>query len=191
MQESFRAELEKAKAAVPDPPQPKIKIKMPTAQEVPAGPKKITIHVANNARAPSAESPALTGGSLSSDAAPNGPVPPRPPFTAQLEKARSMSGSAPSPSPSAAAKPEDAVRNEHAAVAPRPISAAPVLAPSVASVSPVHPGGVLIPNGHVPAVVAPPPGPVFDIKYRLPGKGEQSCLSLLFLLLSSSLCDCL
>jgi hypothetical protein len=117
----FREQFKEAKAAVPDPPPPKIKIKVAPGQDTPAssGPKRITIHVANN-RGSSAGSPApQTGGSVSSDGGLNAAAA-RNPFSgqhsasavqlSQLDRARSMSGPALSPSPAMPYKREDGVR---------------------------------------------------------------------------------
>jgi len=175
---------------VQEPTQPKIKIRMGQESAV-AGPKKITIHVANNnARGSSAESPApQTAGSASSDGAPNGggsratrtqfggvsaavPI-----GLAQLDKARSMSGSAASPSPSIGMKREDAPRSSPA-VLPRPGIAPPVAALPNQSNAPVpmyngnaYPGAAPVVNGHPPASVAP--SALYDNKFRPPGRGKR------------------
>ena len=60
----FRDELRAAKAAVPEPPQPKIKIKKGAKDTPAATTKKITIHVAHT-RGPSADSPKAKAGSAS------------------------------------------------------------------------------------------------------------------------------
>jgi hypothetical protein len=118
----FQELLKEAKANVPEPPQPKIKLKLPQAAETPGHPKKITIHVGGKNSVTGSPAPA-TGQSGESEAIRNETPVNKNPFggtssagtsvnLGQLEKARSMSASAGPPSPSAktVTKIEDAVQ---------------------------------------------------------------------------------
>ncbi|OAA55226.1 bromodomain protein [Niveomyces insectorum RCEF 264] len=144
LESMFRDHLRQAKAVVPEPPQPKIKIKKPQrGQEATsrAGSKRITIHVANT-RGSSADSPApKTGDSVSSDAD-AGSIAARTSMAAQTANTTtaksaplSESGGAvanvPSPAAAAvvAAKREDSSRASPA-LSQRPNGATPVVAAS-------------------------------------------------------------
>jgi hypothetical protein len=199
LQGFFEAQLKEAKAAVAEPLQPKIKLKVSSAQDTPAqtptGPKKIiTIHVANS-RGSTAASPApLTAGRAGdssapemaqngasaqqgSPAAPNG-GPHAVANPAQIETVKSASAVVASPSPSAAGLQQGPSAHQSPAVGPRP---------NGASTHPVGtPNGVGTP-GQVPAnpqnqLSAPvlnniprhlgPPKPSYDRKWRSPTKGR-------------------
>lgn len=137
-----------------EPPLQKIKLKVPQNVQTPAQPKKITIHVAGG-KDSAASSPAPAVQSTEGETIRNGTPIGRNPFSGstavnhiQLEKARSMSTSAPPPSPSVAGivKPEDSTRLSPSIPPPGPAMTtqqqfAPVL----------HP----VSSG----VVAPPPPP--------------------------------
>jgi len=174
----FQEQIQMAKAAVPDPPQPKIKIKgAPVVEATPPTSKRITIHVA---RGSSAESPApATGGSASSDGAPNGistrgntlsgQVAASAVQTIQLDKARSVSAA--SPGPAVSMKREDS--RSTPTVPPRPNGTSvstthvPVPVPTSNAAFVPQPGAVPLTNGHTTSLG--------DSIRRLPGRG-MSCL---------------
>ncbi|KAI0876891.1 Bromodomain-containing protein [Hypoxylon argillaceum] len=121
LEEMFQELLKEAKANVPEPPQPKIKLKLPQTAESSGHPKKITIHVGGKNSVTGSPAPA-TGLSGESETTRN-EVFNRNPFSgtssagtsvnlSQLEKTRSMSASAGPPSPSAKTVPkiEDSVQ---------------------------------------------------------------------------------
>lgn len=171
-QELFHELLKEAKVNVAEPPQPKIKLKVPTATETPTHPKKITIHVGGKSSAAASPAP-VTGQSSEGEAVRNGTPMNRNPFSgtnsvgasvslSQLEKARSMSTSAgpPSPSTMGVAKPEEAVQS------------APVMRPQATPTTfqqfvPVGvPHASVVPNGNgvyhqtsalTPSLPPPPP----------------------------------
>ncbi|KAI1077374.1 Bromodomain-containing protein [Whalleya microplaca] len=161
LEQQFYEYLNEAKQHVPEPPQPKIKLKVSQNPETPAHPKKITIHVGGKASAAGSPAPA-TGQSVEGDATRNGTPVGRNPFGAnptanpinlsQLEKARSMSASAGPPSPSAAglAKQEEVARPSPVIAPQPPATTYQQFAPMV-----IHPSGPM-PNGGPPP---PPPAP--------------------------------
>lgn len=157
IQELFKELAADARKNVPEPPQPKIKLKVSQSSEPPAHPKKITIHVGGKASTTGSPAPA-TAQSGEGEATRNG-TPAKNPFggtpsgtlnLVQLDKGRSMSGSAPSPSPSAAngIKPEEVARGSPA-IMPQPGTTFQQFAP------PIMPNSGMVPNG----VAAPPPPP--------------------------------
>ncbi|KAI4865021.1 Bromodomain-containing protein [Hypoxylon rubiginosum] len=168
LEQVFRDEVKQAKLHVPEPPQPKIKLKIPPNSEAPVHPKKITIHVGGKTSATGSPAP-VTSQSGEGDFVRSGTPMGRNPFggstatsvsLSQLEKARSMSASAGPPSPSAAglAKPEETLRpspafTNHQQFAP-----------------PVMPPSTIVPNGVVPPPVPVPKLSAADIleaqKYR-------------------------
>ncbi|KAK2068253.1 hypothetical protein P8C59_002902 [Phyllachora maydis] len=205
LKEAFEEELEKAKAVVQEPPQPKIKLKVPPeTQQVPMG-KKITIHVGGS-RGSTAISPVL-GASQSGEGSPvdgttmaasrdppgarassvasaaMGPVAPFPP---QANGA--------SPSPSVAGVKQETLNRPSPAVLPRPVgvldSVAKTLTPAYTASAllpppppqpqpqPQPPQPVLAPvhNGYHPVIHAPPPPPMYDSKFRAPGRGIADAL---------------
>ncbi|KAI1743399.1 Bromodomain-containing protein [Xylaria scruposa] len=110
LEELFQELLKEAKENVTEPPQPKIKLKLPQLAETPGHPKKITIHVGGKNSVTGSPAPA-TAQSGESEATRNGTPVNRNPFggassagtsvnLSQLEKARSMSASVGPPSPS-------------------------------------------------------------------------------------------
>ncbi|KAI0545563.1 Bromodomain-containing protein [Xylaria curta] len=110
LEEMFQELLKEAKENVPEPPQPKIKLKLPQLTETPGHPKKITIHVGGKNSVTGSPAPP-TAQSGESEATRNGTPVNRNPFggassagtsvnLSQLEKARSMSASVGPPSPS-------------------------------------------------------------------------------------------
>ncbi|RDA86891.1 hypothetical protein CP532_1433 [Ophiocordyceps camponoti-leonardi (nom. inval.)] len=169
LEESFYEELKKAQTAVPEPSQPKIKLKVGQAQEAPAPSKKITIHVGGR------------GGSTDSPA-PNAPQPTAPPAlngssatrsSVRLEAARGVSLSATPP-----VQPNHQAENgaRMAAMTPVPFPAA---VPGITRPT----GPVLLP--HPPPPQPPPPvnnqammanGHVEPRRFRRPGKGINDAL---------------
>ncbi|KAL6919547.1 hypothetical protein FSST1_003573 [Fusarium sambucinum] len=131
LEEFFTEQLKQAQADVPEPSQPKIKLKVGGTSDTPTpGPKKITIHVGG--QRDSADSPASGQQKEAANGlGVNGTTRTSTPAQAinpQLEKARSASVSAaPSPSPStqAASKPEEAAPVLSSAAVPQPQSALP------------------------------------------------------------------
>ncbi|KAH8682427.1 Bromodomain-containing protein [Xylariales sp. PMI_506] len=126
----FKELLQEAKQLVPEPPQPKIKLKIPQNAETPTQPKKITIHVAGGGKNSAADSPVpatahSTDGTDTRHSTPIG----RTPFggaatgnSIQLDRTRSIptTGQSRSPSVSGAVKHEDAARQSPAIPPPGP-----------------------------------------------------------------------
>ncbi|KAI0837459.1 Bromodomain-containing protein [Hypoxylon sp. FL0890] len=169
LEQFFYEQLKEAKLHVPEPPQPKIKLKMSSNLENTTHPKKITIHVGGKTSATGSPAP-VTGQSGEGEVTgSNGTPISRNPFggstatsvsLSQLEKARSLSASAGPPSPSAAGqtKHEDVVR-------PSPgFTTQQQFAP------PTMPPSNVMPNGTAPAPPPPPKLSAADIlesqKYR-------------------------
>ncbi|KAI5917306.1 Bromodomain-containing protein [Camillea tinctor] len=163
LEENFYELMKEAKHHVPEPPQPKIKLKVPQNAETPGHPKKITIHVGGKASATGSPAPA-TGQSGEGEITRHGTPLGRNPFggpasTAvslnQLDKARSMSASAgpPSPSPLSMAKVEDTARQSPAIIPQPAVTTFQQFAPVA-----MHPAG-LMPNGAAPQQPPPPPPP--------------------------------
>ncbi|KAI0446424.1 Bromodomain-containing protein [Xylaria telfairii] len=170
LEEMFQELLKEAKENAPEPPQPKIKLKLPQAAETPGHPKKITIHVGGKNSVTGSPAPA-TAQSGESEITRNGTPVNRNPFggassagtsvnLSQLEKARSMSASVGPPSPSVmgVTKIEDTVQM------------APVARPQVTTTTFQHFVPVVMnapaptPNGTAPQYQqplpqAPPPPP--------------------------------
>ncbi|KAI0804387.1 hypothetical protein GGR55DRAFT_698736 [Xylaria sp. FL0064] len=166
LEETFHELLKEAKASVPEPPQPKIKLKVPQqAPETPGHPKKITIHVGGKSSATGSPAPA-TAQSGESEATRNGTPVNRNPFGGassagtsvslnQLDKARSMSASIGPPSPSVigVTKTEDAVQST------------PIARPQATPTTFQHFVPVVVntstptPNGTTPQYQPPPPPP--------------------------------
>ncbi|KAI0911064.1 Bromodomain-containing protein [Ustulina deusta] len=165
LEEMFQELLKEAKENVPEPPQPKIKLKLPPAAETPGHPKKITIHVGGKNSATGSPAPATGQSGESETTRIETPVN-RNPFggassagtsvnLSQLEKARSMSASVGPPSPSvmSATKTEDIVQT------------APIARPQAAPTTFQHFIPVVvnapspIPNSTTPQYQPPPPPP--------------------------------
>ncbi|KAI1766647.1 Bromodomain-containing protein [Hypoxylon sp. FL1150] len=171
LENAFREEIKQAKLHVSEPPQPKIKLKVPSTSETPVHPKKITIHVGGKTSAAGSPAPA-TSQSVERDVVRNSTPISRNPFggstatsvsLTQLEKARSMSASAGPPSPSAAvglAKPEETFRPSPA------FTNHQQFAPPVMQMPP----STIVPNGAVPVPLPVPKRSAADIleaqKYR-------------------------
>ncbi|KAK6068860.1 bromodomain containing protein [Seiridium cupressi] len=125
----FKGLLKEAKRHVQEPPQPKIKLKVPQNVQTPAHPKKITIHVAGGKDSAAGSPAPATAQSAEGDTPRNGTPIGRNPFSgaaiinhSQLEKTRSMSTSVPPPSPSVAGavKPEETARQSPSIPPPGP-----------------------------------------------------------------------
>ncbi|KAK4193472.1 Bromodomain-containing protein [Podospora australis] len=179
LKRQFYEELEKAKAVVQEPPQPKIKLKVAPGQETPVLPtKKITIHV-GGPKGSATGSPAPPTNQSADGATPQAAA-----INPQLEKARSMSISGASPSPSSVAPgagPSPAMAPGLNGNVPRPFNLTNGTGPTPQG-QPIfqpHP----LQNGHpapvaapVPAPAPPPPPPVWDNIYRAPGRGLADAL---------------
>ena len=162
VQETFKRLTKEAKHHVQEPPQPKIKLKVPQSSETPTHPKKITIHVGGKSSAAGSPAPA-TGQPSEGEATRNGTPLLKNPFVStpggsanhnQLDKARSVSASAPSPGSSAVGvvKPEDAAK------------ASPAIAPhqrgtTTQQFAPIMPPPNIGTNGVTPQPPPPPPPP--------------------------------
>ncbi|OIW28075.1 hypothetical protein CONLIGDRAFT_461062 [Coniochaeta ligniaria NRRL 30616] len=197
LKEFFEAELGKAKAVVQEPPQPKIKLRVPQPQEAPAttGPKKITIHVGGS-RAQTTASPAPQSGTpvaaTPSDGAMSGIAAQRfagpnggsglPMSLPQLERMRSMSGAVASPSPPIPGVKQELANGQSPAVTPRLSGVPPQPLPFP---PPMHmqpqpqflPPGAPVPvqNGyHHPPVERQQP--IYNKIKRAPGRGLSSAL---------------
>ncbi|RYP69819.1 hypothetical protein DL769_005171 [Monosporascus sp. CRB-8-3] len=160
LEELFTKLIKEAKQHVPEPPQPKIKLKVSQSSEPPTHPKKITIHVGGKASVTGSPAPP-TAQSGDGEATRNGTPAAKNPFggtpsgplnLGQLDKARSVSASAPSPSPSAGlVKPEEAARASPATAPPNTMTFQQFAPP----VMPPGPGT----NGVVSQPPPPPPPP--------------------------------
>lgn len=192
-QEFFEAELAKAKAVVQEPPQPKIKLRVPQSQESPAptGPKKITIHVGGS-RAQTTASPApqaaTPGSATPADGGANGTTaqrfgggsgaPGAPMSVPQLDRMRSMSGAVASPSPPIPGVKQELPNGQSPAATPRLGGAPPQPSPFAPS---AHmppqpqflPPGAPVQNGyHAPPVERPQP--IYNKIKRAPGRGKPA-----------------
>ncbi|KAL1871303.1 hypothetical protein VTK73DRAFT_2135 [Phialemonium thermophilum] len=175
LKEFFEAQVQEAKEAVPEPAQPKIKLKVPTAQEsptpAPAGSKRITIHVGGGSRSSTFASPApATGQSADSNSAETSHDPGL--ASDRQEPGRNGTATAPSPSPSmAAVKQEPSNRATPANVTARTDG------PSAPSAQPTAnaDGSPAQANGHRVAPPAPPK-PLYDGVYRAPERGLADAL---------------
>ncbi|KAG7044709.1 bromodomain containing protein [Colletotrichum scovillei] len=187
LQEFFANEIKKAKAAVPEPSQPKIKLKVQqSATEQPSTSKKITIHVGG--KSDSADSPAPTvpqaAGATVSDQAPLGNGTARqsglPAASATMDRLRSTSVASPSPSVANNIKREDAARPSPAVTPGQPStpSAFPPPAGQTANLSSAtfQPIGVAQPQPQVNVIPQPPPKPLWDQQFRAPGKSAADAL---------------
>lgn len=189
LKDFFYDQLNEAKACVEEPPQPKIKLRAPSAQaqQTQTGrPKRITIHVGGG-REGSQGSPAPQGSQTNGaiDEVANGGTP-RPPSVVPAAANLAQSTGAPTP-PAAVMKREDSnkaspaippqMNNGYSSSAFRPVMPPPV---NGYHGQPPHQG---IANGHAP--VQPPPQPqpqllpptaLFDIKYRCPGASVSEAI---------------
>lgn len=161
-----------------EPPQPKIKLRAPSAQTPATGPgkpKRITIHVGGG-REDSQGSPAPQAGLSGDPAGAQGVVNGSAARPAPLNASVASLGQAASalPTPVAAMKREDSAR-QSPAVPPQVSNGysssafRPVMQPVNGYGQPQHAG---MPNGHAPPMVQQPPRPLYDIKFRGPGTSE-------------------
>lgn len=172
-----KAEIKKAKDAVEEPPQTKIKLKVNNEQAAPSS-KKITIQVGN--RGGSIESPApTTARSLDSrDSEQPAPIAANSVqalsgTTPAVDRVRSISAASPAPSAPNGIKKEDTARST-----PTPVTAQANGTPAAA-----RPAGLStaqfqpIPQAQ-PAAPVPPPvvGPNYNHRYRPEGKGARDAL---------------
>ncbi|KAM7224385.1 Bromodomain-containing protein [Rhypophila decipiens] len=192
LKECFEKELSAAKAVVPEPPQPKIKLKVPGQETPVTGPKKITIHVGGS-RSSAAPSPAPPTGQSSDSNRTDGPAlnggrsgplgPGAGVLPLQLDKTRTGSVASPVPLPMASfPKAESGVQQLPGAPARvNGVGPGTVNRPNGSAVqhfAPVQP----LQNGHPqhpiapPAPPAPAPSPIYDRKLRAPGKGVSDAL---------------
>lgn len=180
--------MAKAKAVVQEPPQPKIKLKIPLGSETPApSAKRITIHV-KDTKSSGAPSPApQTGQSSDSSRADGGqdinrsfPLPaantPGGPLQhLQLEKARSFSTPGASPTPPFVGVRQEGSAQPSPAMIPRVNGAVALNGQNgigpIGQNTPQLPIGAPVQNGHPPA--PPPPPPIYDKKFRAAGRGES------------------
>ncbi|KAI8203836.1 Chromatin structure-remodeling complex subunit rsc4 [Colletotrichum sp. SAR 10_86] len=127
VKEFFLDELKQAKAVVPEPSQPKIKLKVQQpAAEQPTTSKKITIHVggkSDSADSPAPPVPQSAGSQASEQIAPNGTTrqAANPIMPAAMDRIRSTSAASPSPSVNTI-KREDVMRPSPAGIADALIS---------------------------------------------------------------------
>ncbi|OAA32457.1 Bromodomain protein [Moelleriella libera RCEF 2490] len=169
LQKAFSEQLKKARAVVPEPAQPKIKLKVGQSTDTPNASKRITIHVGG--RTSSVDSPApqtAQSVELSAVGPPiNGAV--RQPA---LEAARSVSVSAPSPSPSVPAglKAEDVPR-----MSPAVLPQTPGVMPGPST--PLNQAPI-VPSGPAPIQSTDPSinGYVEPKRLRAPNKGIGDAL---------------
>ncbi|KAI8216012.1 Chromatin structure-remodeling complex subunit rsc4 [Colletotrichum sp. SAR 10_77] len=128
VKEFFLDELKQAKAVVPEPSQPKIKLKVQQpAAEQPTTSKKITIHVggkSDSADSPAPPVPQSAGSQASEQIAPNGTTrqAANPIMPAAMDRIRSTSAASPSPSVANTIKREDVMRPSPAGIADALIS---------------------------------------------------------------------
>ncbi|KAL7908579.1 Bromodomain-containing protein [Trichoderma velutinum] len=110
LEKFFYGQLKKAQAAVSEPSQPKIKLKVGQGSETPSSSKKITIHVGGRDSSVASPAPQVAQSSETTNGNVNGAGQ----LSANLEAPRSVSASAPSPTPSSQVglglKVEDGIR---------------------------------------------------------------------------------
>ncbi|OTA08183.1 hypothetical protein A9Z42_0091240 [Trichoderma parareesei] len=132
LEKFFYSHLKKAQAAVPEPAQPKIKLKVGQGSETPSSSKKITIHVGGRDSSVASPAPQVNQASEAIAAANvNGATAQ---LSANLEPPRSVSASAPSPTPSSqvgmkveeGARASPAVANTPAGTPGQPIARPPI-----------------------------------------------------------------
>ncbi|KAI2638543.1 Bromodomain-containing protein [Xylaria nigripes] len=180
LEETFQELLKEAKENVQEPPQPKIKLKLPPVAESAGHPKRITIHVGGKNSLSGSPAPA-TGQSNESETARNEatrtetrrtetPTDKKPVGNAssagtsvnlgQAEQVRSVSASAGPPSPGAtgAAKAEDSGQTVPISQSQATPAAFQPSVPVAAQSSPV-PNGVTQQYQQPPSQVTPPPPP--------------------------------
>ncbi|KAF6829761.1 bromodomain containing protein [Colletotrichum plurivorum] len=179
----FMNELKQAKAVVPEPTQPKIKLKVQqSAAEQPTTSKKITIHVGGKSDSADSPAPAVpqSAGSQASDNALNGASRQvaTPALPAAMERIRSTSVASPSPSVVNNVKREDAARQSPAVIPGQAVtpSAFPPPAAGQAALSNAHFQPIGAPPKAQPNGIQQPPKPTWDQRLRAPGKGAADAL---------------
>ncbi|KAH9893026.1 Bromodomain-containing protein [Xylariomycetidae sp. FL2044] len=164
LEQYFYELVKEAKQHVPEPPQPKIKLKVPQNSETPSIPKKKFIVVGGKTASAAGSPAAVAGQSGEGEILRNGTPMGRNPFAAstatsinlsQLEKARSLSVSAgpPSPSPAGPPKVEEPVRQPPAILPPQHGG----LTNSQFAPPPPMPHAGVVANGIAPQLPPPPP----------------------------------
>ncbi|TAQ87495.1 hypothetical protein B7494_g4197 [Chlorociboria aeruginascens] len=188
LEKFFNKILKEAKQAAPEPAGAKIKLKLPDHD------RRITIKLGGNKASPAGSPAPQANGSISNGINAAGGARRNPfsnstpiPSLDPLDRARSMSGSAvPSPTPSGSAL----VKNEEVAQASPAISAGYPVPRAISQATPTPTGSSMLPpntpglpNGitHHPSGYAQSfnhqpihhvQNPVFDTRWRLPGKSE-------------------
>ncbi|KAK2062406.1 Bromodomain-containing protein [Colletotrichum caudatum] len=187
LEEFFKDELKKAKTAVQEPAQPKIKLKVQQpASDQPATSKKITIHVGG--KSDSGESPAPpvshSAGAYVGDQTPTSNGAARqgglPAIPAGMDRLRSVSVASPTPSVINNIKREDAARPSPAGTpghAGTPSAFPPPAGGQVAALSSAtfQPIGVEQPQPQTNGIQHQPK-PLWDQARRVPGKGAADAL---------------
>lgn len=177
-----------------EPPQPKIRLRVPQTQETPAptGPKKITIHVGGS-RAQTTASPApqngTPGAATPSDGGANGITAQRiagpngasgaPMRLPQLERMRSVSGAVASPSPPIPGVKQELANGQSPAATPR-LSGVPPQPSPFGPPGQMQPQAQFLPPGVAPGPLQngyhPPPverpSPIHNKIKRAPGRGK-------------------
>lgn len=179
--EYFYEQFEDAKAAVPEPPQSKIKLKVPTAESTPTGQsKKITIHVGGRGGSTGSQTPLTSVGSRRSESIAPSAVGPTGLRNA-VNQQQSPAASALSPSPSVKGRVGDDA--SQTPLTPAPGVPGTPMAQTLAQVQPM----MQTPNGTglmtqqafapVPAPPPPPPrNPIWEYPWRPEGKGTSTPL---------------
>ncbi|OHE93497.1 hypothetical protein CORC01_11183 [Colletotrichum orchidophilum] len=187
LQDFFADELKQAKAAVPEPSQPKIKLKVQQpAIEQPTASKKITIHVGGKSESADSPAPAISqsAGVLINDQAPLANGTARqvglPAVSAAMDRLRSTSAASPSPSVANNIKREDATRPSPVVTPGQPSTPSAFQPPASQttnlSSATFQPIGVVQPQPQANATPQPPPKPLWDQQFRAPGKSVADAL---------------
>lgn len=174
LEKAFHDLITKARAAVQEPTQAKIKLKVGQSTDTPNSSKRVTIHVGGRTNSVDSPAPQTAQSTETSAGVPpvNGTI--RQPA---LDAARGASASAPSPSPSThvGLKAEDASRMSPAILAqtpgalPGPLAAAPTQFPQLLPPPPPGPPQIQSMNPMAPGYVEPK-------RLRAPGKGIKDAL---------------
>lgn len=164
LEKFFYKELKQAKAQVPEPVQPKIKLKVGQQPEPPSSARRVTLHVGNGRGTP-ADSPAPAASPAPTQPT-NGATPHPQSSLAALEKARSASVASPSPSIQPAMKGDDARMSP----AVRPPSATPAQQAAPSVTRPQYP------VAQAQAFQPIPTAPLDQKRWRGAGKGIKDAL---------------
>ncbi|KAL7811234.1 Bromodomain-containing protein [Trichoderma aethiopicum] len=166
LEKFFYSHLKKAQAAVPEPSQPKIKLKVGQGSETPSSSKKITIHVGGRDSSVASPAPQVNQASEAIAAANvNGATAQ---LSANLEPPRSVSASAPSPTPSS----QVGMKVEEGARASPAVASTPAGAPGQPVARPPIPAIPSQPFQTNPLVN----GYADQRRFRPAGKGIESAL---------------